>query len=397
MPRNSSGPTSRPRLLLIRPSTFEAEFEKRGYASYVALNRMEALNGYFEKVYCIKFFGEKRHVWHLDHRVAMIQFERFFPWLAPFPPIRKALSLLAYLILIRRIARTRRVTVIRATDPFYRGLVGSLLKLVTGLPFVVSLHSDYDKYEELSNAHDYDFFGSRRTRDAVTRWILRRADRVFCISRYIGAYAIRKGADPAAIRITYHGVDVPVLPEKDPARVDPFTIVFVGRIHRENHIGSIIDIVRRVRDRGCSVTFELIGSGPDEDWFRREVVTAGLESSIHLLGRMDLPAINRHLATRLFSFCPISGYVLIEAALASQCVLSYDIEWHAELIEDGRDGVLVREGDCESLAERFIELSACPARAIAMGRLACAKAIAQHERGRVCDQKKAAYDELLKK
>ena len=90
-----------------------------------------------------------------------------------------AMSQCALLVELGRLIRRERINVIRASDPFYLGLLGLILARSNHLPLVVRLIANYDMsfYSDGRPAYPR-LFRTRAIEQQVGRFILRHADLV---------------------------------------------------------------------------------------------------------------------------------------------------------------------------------------------------------------------------
>jgi glycosyltransferase involved in cell wall biosynthesis len=89
------------------------------------------------------------------------------------------------------------------------------------------------------------------------------------------------------------------------------------------------------------------------------------------------------------------GYTLIEAGLTGVPVVSYDYDFHAEIVVDGEMGFLVPLRDVRALADRVCRLLADPAAARAMGARLRQRLLREHSLAAVVPQYQRAYARVL--
>jgi glycosyltransferase involved in cell wall biosynthesis len=92
---------------------------------------------------------------------------------------------------------------------------------------------------------------------------------------------------------------------------------------------------------------------------------------------------------------PMGGFSLIEACASGRPVVAYNVEWHAELVEDGRSGLLVDAEDCVGLAAAVASLLDNPGRSNSMGAAARERAFALHNIENVYRARSAVYRDIL--
>lgn len=95
--------------------------------------------------------------------------------------------------------------------------------------------------------------------------------------------------------------------------------------------------------------------------------------------------------------CLMAGFSLIEACASGRPVISYDVEWHRELVKDGETGFLIKEHDLDSLCKAVIYLLDHPSVADSLGKSARNLAFQNHDVKNVSKIKNCLYKELILK
>jgi glycosyltransferase involved in cell wall biosynthesis len=306
---------------------------------------------------------------------------------------------------LNRYVRTHSSVVIRATDPTIAGPIAWAIARMTGKPYCVSLHADFEKRHDLGGASaGATILGSRALARSVERFVIRRAELVMPIRESLRAYALASGARPDRIRIIPHGTDLTgfVQPSSIDVRrhfgVDPERkiVSFAGRIVRENYIDDVIAVARRLAAVRNDFVFIVAGGGTDEARVRAAVETdAVLRRIMHLVGFQPREIVAAMRQASAASLCLMGGFSLIEACAAASPVVSYDVEWHHELVRDGDTGFLVREHDLDALERVIGTLLDDGARGQKLGSAARASALANHDLEATVKIKRRAYLELL--
>jgi glycosyltransferase involved in cell wall biosynthesis len=111
------------------------------------------------------------------------------------------------------------------------------------------------------------------------------------------------------------------------------------------------------------------GAGEEETHLRGIVANRGLAEHVCFLGLIEnasqiLPHIDVLVLPSLWEGMP---HVVLEAMSAGRPVVASRIAGLAELVEDGKTGLLFRSGDPRSLAEALLKLITNPALARTMG------------------------------
>lgn len=167
----------------------------------------------------------------------------------------------------------------------------------------------------------------------------------------------------------------------------PPRILSVGRYVEKKGFGDLIRACALLRERGLTFTCEIIGGGPLEETLRAQVAEAGLGEVVHLLGPRSQSEVRRHLASAdvfVLACVPDSEggsdnlpTVIMEAMACGVPVVSTRLAGVPEMIESGRDGLLVAPQDPAALAEAIDQLLSDRAQATLLGERALAAAQAK--------------------
>jgi colanic acid/amylovoran biosynthesis glycosyltransferase len=192
------------------------------------------------------------------------------------------------------------------------------------------------------------------------------ASAVVTVSDYNVSYlGTRFGADAAAVRRVYNGLDLARFPCAAPAE-RPQRIVAVGRLIEKKGFAVLVDACALLRDQGRSFECLIVGAGEGRTALETQIVRRGLARQLSLLG----PRPQGEVATLVQSAavfaapCVVGAdgnrdglpTVLLEAmALGTPCVAT-DVTGIPELITDGVSGLLVAQRDPAALAAALTRL-----------------------------------------
>jgi glycosyltransferase involved in cell wall biosynthesis len=253
--------------------------------------------------------------------------------------------------------------------------------------------------------HHPDF--PRPKRRLVNRLLLDRRDRVVAVGEAVRqALVVNDGFPAGRVGVIYNGIDLGPfgaavgraalrrelgLAENDlvlfqVARLDPI----------KDHL-TALRALQRLRQWRDDVRLVIVGEGPTEATIRQFVREGGLESHVHMLGlRADvarlLPAGDAFLLTSVSEGIPLT---VIEAMAAGLPVVATRVGGMAEVVEDGRTGLLAPAGDAEALAESVMRLARDPGLAAEMGRWGRARAWAEFSEAHMHERYGQLYREML--
>jgi len=172
------------------------------------------------------------------------------------------------------------------------------------------------------------------------------------------------GATARRIHCIYHGVDLRRFRLRDAApdiARRPPLILAVGRLVEKKGLAHLVEACALLRARGVLFRCQLVGDGPLKEGLRDQIVAAGLDGYVEFLGtctQEDLVGVYRE-ASIVALPCVILDNgdrdgipnVLVEAMSMGIPVVATRVSGIPELIEDGRDGLLVPPRDAGALAD----------------------------------------------
>jgi len=364
---------------------------------------------FFEKVVHVHIAASKTQIIKLNNAHVLYEFgldlipgaanSRLLQFLqAPFYLIKTITA-------VARLIKKEHINLIRATDPYWSGLIAWSCSGLSGVPFCISIHADYDKcYALAGRGISITVLGSRKLAKHLECMILSRANLVVPIRESLAIKAVQAGANPDSIRVIPHGIDM------TPFRIPPQTdihdyfgierskriISFAGRWVDENYIDDILLLAKRLSRQRDDVLFVFAGGGKKEEALKKGLSEDGnLNRIIKLIGFQPLQIIADLRRASTVNLCLMAGFSLIESCAAGRPVVSSDVEWHHELVRNNETGFLIPEHDINGLVESVSYLLDYPDEADRMGRVAQALVFEKHDISKTSVVKHRCYEEML--
>ncbi|MGC2526711.1 MAG: glycosyltransferase family 4 protein [Candidatus Acidiferrum sp.] len=181
---------------------------------------------------------------------------------------RRVLNYLSYAALaIPRALFVRCDVVLAMTDPPFEGIVGALVALLKGKPYVYNIR---DMYPDMAVGGAIVAPGLlARIWERMHRWAMRRATRVIVLGEDMRARIIAKGVYPARVEIVRDGTDVlargaaaPVLEEEVIQQIrgdSRFVLLHAGNLGFYGAWETLITAARNLEEEGVSLVF--VGEG----------------------------------------------------------------------------------------------------------------------------------------
>jgi glycosyltransferase involved in cell wall biosynthesis len=194
----------------------------------------------------------------------------------------------------------------------------------------------------------------------------RSANRIVAVSNFVRDSVLASGLPAELVEVVYDGVEVP---EPAPRRDDPRRLGTVGYLLPEKGQDLAIRALPRVLEQHSECRLVLAGTGPCEAALKQLAAELGVAHAVEFAGFVEnVEPVYRSLDVFLFpslaeplgsALLTAMAYGLPAAALARGAV--------PEVIEDGRDGLLVAEPEPDAFARAVLRLLDDPALAARLG------------------------------
>lgn len=249
------------------------------------------------------------------------------------------------------------------------------------------------------SVYDEFFRGLGGPGRALVRWLFRSADRVIVLGNDWRRFVIEEiGADASRVVVRHNAVPDPRRSDDAVPPERPGRIVFLGRIGARKGVPELLDALARPDVAAQEWQATLAGDG-DIGQFRERAAALGLGDRVAFPGWLsvaDSQALLRQ--ARIFvlpSHAEGLSNALLEAMAFGRAIVATPVGGHAEVITDGKNGLLVAPGNSDALADALLRLLRQDDLAAAFGTRARAAFEAGFEMGRYARRLKDLYDDVL--
>jgi len=152
-------------------------------------------------------------------------------------------------------------------------------------------------------------------------------------------------------------------------------IMMVATLRAVKGTYALLEAARRLKEAGRQFAIVFVGKG-EQQRFRRKAGALGVDDSVWFAGEQrNVPAFLA-LADVSVNLSGGGGMPMatLESMAAGKAVVAWDTPVYTQLIEHGRSGLLVREGDGEALSQQLSRLLDDPDLRESLGRAAQARA-----------------------
>ena len=268
-----------------------------------------------------------------------------------FPPI---LQMLDYI-------QRERFTEIIISTPGPVGLTALLAAKMLNLQTSGIYHTDFPQYIRILT--EDSFLESMAWR--YMQWFYGQLDTVFVNSEDYRQSWIKRGLDPAKLKILPRGLDTELFhpARRDPAFFEKFgtcngevRLLYVGRISREKDLDLLVTAYRRLRNEGLPIQLFVVGHGPYSEALAKSLPEAFFTG--YLTGTELATA---YASADIFVFPSTTdtfGNVILEAQACGVPVIVSDSGGPKELVEDGMNGLITRSRDVDDFTRAIRSLIA---------------------------------------
>jgi glycosyltransferase involved in cell wall biosynthesis len=362
--------------------------------------------GYFEQMWNVHFPAGGRDSLDLTSRHHLIDVDFRLP--AALGGLRLTATIwreMRFLLWLLPFLARCRASVVTATNPYLQGLNAALASRLLGLPYAVIITRDYDwDWTVLRKQAFGSVYPSRRLERAIGRWVLRHADLVLADREYYRQFAVRNGAAPTrsvATRVladTAYALAQPSSVVRDRYGLGPGPLIgYVGRLDADKFPLDLVECLGLVARQFPNVVLACAGTGALTAQMQERADDLDVGDKLRLLGALDLADLPALIASCAVFVAPHMGYTLVEAGLTGVPIVTYDYDFHSEIVTDGETGYLAPLRDVTALAERVCRLLGDPASARAMGSRLRARLLAEHSLAAVVPLYRQAYDQVLER
>jgi len=213
------------------------------------------------------------------------------------------------------------------------------------------------------------------------------ATAVVAVSEPVAAWVRTRTPAPGRVHVVGNGVDPErILARPRVHRPERFTIGFVGTLKPWHGLDTLVDAFALLASGDPTYRLLVVGDGPGAGVLSEGIERRGLAPVVTLTGAVDPLAVPGYLHAMdvavapypdldRFYFSPLKLYEYLAAGVP---VVASGVGQVAEVIDDGRTGVLCPPGDAGALARAIAGLRTDPCRRAAMARAGREEVVAHH-------------------
>jgi glycosyltransferase involved in cell wall biosynthesis len=269
---------------------------------------------------------------------------------------------------LNRLVREQRVDIVEAQD--WCGLSAGIR---LDCPLTIRCHGSATYFAHLLH---------EKVRPSV-RWAeslaLKQADSVTAVSRFTAESTRQLFGLDQPVGVIPNGVDTSYFHPGIPEEVAANSILYLGTVVRKKGVLDLCQAFSRVAGERANARLYLIGrdvpdqrTGSPSTWeLCRNALSPEAAKRVEYIGVQPhekvLTLIRRAALCVFPSYAEAFPIAWLEAMACAKPIIAYDIGWASEIVETGVNGILIKLGDVEALAQSMISLLENPVERYALG------------------------------
>ena len=293
-----------------------------------------------------------------------------YRFLRKFPVLNFVSAQLSLIFTILRLGKLRDVKLVRSEDPRVNGLYGFFFSRILKKPLVVGVWGNPGRLRELNQAPNMPrLFPTMRSEERVEKFVLNKADVVLSQNQENLNYVLSSGVNPKKTHFTQLGVGIdkshflPVELRQNVTSdfemwgaIKPTVLMCISRLESLKMVDHAILASKTLRDAGVDFKLILVGDGRELNNLRALAKNEGLADRVVFAGNRSQAWIAGALSLVDINIAPLCGRSLLEASLGGLPAVSYDVDWHSEIVISGSTGFLVPNLDYSAMGEAILVL-----------------------------------------
>ena len=269
--------------------------------------------------------------------------------------------------------------IIITQDTFFFGLVGVILKKMTGLSLVVHYHSGF-----WTNPYWMAEKKINKVLACLGRYVSRQADVIRTVSTDIREALIREGFDSSRIFYATPPVEARSFLKEDKDKekrivtgfcLNPHkTFIYIGRLSREKNLSVLLRAVSRLTKDHKDLKLVIIGMGPEERRILSIIDQLCLRQNVIFVGTIPNFELKSYFRAAISLVIPSyyegTAKVMKEAAFSGRPTITTKTSGVSDAIKDGETGLVVPIGDEQAMAQAMDFFVRNPDKALLMGKRA---------------------------
>lgn len=309
----------------------------------------EDVGGYFKKVYHVHFVSNFEQEIRLNKGHFIIEYQ-----LKNKNIFSKSLHFFKVLFKMKKRFENENIDLIVAHDPIVSSLFAYFLSKFLNSKWVIKIVSNYDLTYKQTGQLIYPFLKFKFIENIIARFAFKRASAILCLSKDNKYYVLKyNNCEEKIYVLRGMGCNLnfkdDINEEKVPTNILKYKnskyVLYVGRLSPEKYPEDFCKIAERLSS--LNIKFLIAGDGVLRNFLEKKYKDT---ENLIFLGFVNQDTIKFLNKNAYLVFAPLSGCSLIESAKMEANVITYDIEWHTEIVIDDYSGKVFNYRDWISVS-----------------------------------------------
>jgi len=267
------------------------------------------------------------------------------------------------------IAKKEKIDLIHSNSGI-AGIAGSFISSLTSKPHIITIHSVYTEefWREWTRQPGNSSFKAFLGKISEKLIVQSKHSAIHTVSEVVKDN-LEKLGEKKPINVIPNAIQIndPIIED-----VNPFQFIVISRLVVYKNVQVILKALKIVKKKFPKVNLLIMGDGPYRKTLEGLVDSLELQDNVKLLGTvMDEEEKNKYLASSQAllhaSYYESFGLVILEAFSQKKPVIVSDIKPFSEIVEDGKNGILVPPNDEKKWAQAIISILSKPEDTSKMG------------------------------
>ena len=319
------------------------DFEKKGNLDF-SLEYYNP-NNYFDEVYFISYNPEDLEIKHAK-KWLKIKVPKYFIFLKRIKNIKILLLIFGFftyfihVFYLFSLIKKHHIDIARTGHPYMMSFALWLASKMASIPFIPTIGGDNRLAQEKIGR--YHILNNKYISYKIEEFILARSTCVIVPNEYTKNYVISISGQkeikviPLPLRKEIYEYSA----KSSNAAAESNFFLFIGRFVGDKHPDFVLKTYAKLIAIHPEYNMKLIMIGDGEMYkeLNNFVVDNNLQDKVIFTGFLQATDIIHYLQSKPICLIPVSGYVIYEAAIFENIIITSDIEWHSEFIDDGKNG-----------------------------------------------------------
>ncbi|OGF64241.1 hypothetical protein A2661_00655 [Candidatus Giovannonibacteria bacterium RIFCSPHIGHO2_01_FULL_45_24] len=269
---------------------------------------------------------------------------------------------------LKLMACGRNADIIFAQDPASVGLPAALAAKILRKKFLLKIVGDYaweQGVQRFGVKEVLDDFSKNKYRwevellRKIQKFVANRAEKVIVPSEYLKKVVTAWGVNPKKIHVIYNAFDFEGAGHQL-RRPTSKLIVSAGRLVPWKGFDALLEIMPEILKEAPDAKLVIVGDGPEHEKLKLQITNYKLQKTVILAGNLPREKVLEYLCTAdIFTLnTAYEGFShqILEAMALGVPIVTTDAGGNPELIENNKEGFLVKFNDKEALKTKILDI-----------------------------------------